>query len=168
MSDYKFVTYEKLDSGKVARIMLNRPEARNAQNRGLLVDLNDAFMEAEADDEVRVVILGGMGSVSGSIIAGLMIGLSESMFVAVFPDPSRSLTYAQLKDEVCQAANALTDLGLVAGDRVAIYMPMVPEAIATPLSGLLVKLSVTESAKLPLAVTGQLQHSSSSCDASNT
>jgi len=42
-----------------------------------------------------IVILGGMGSVSGSIIAGLMIGLSESMFVAVFPDPSRSLTYAQ-------------------------------------------------------------------------
>jgi branched-chain amino acid transport system permease protein len=42
-----------------------------------------------------IVILGGMGSVSGSIIAGLLIGLSESMFVAVFPDPSRSLTYAQ-------------------------------------------------------------------------
>src|SRR5271156_3601811 len=66
MSDYKFVTYEKLDSGKVARIMLNRPEARNAQNRGLLVDLNDAFMEAEADDEVRVVILGGMGPMFSS------------------------------------------------------------------------------------------------------
>jgi branched-chain amino acid transport system permease protein len=42
-----------------------------------------------------IVILGGMGSVSGSIIAGLLIGVSESMFVAVFPDPSRSLTYAQ-------------------------------------------------------------------------
>jgi branched-chain amino acid transport system permease protein len=42
-----------------------------------------------------IVILGGMGSVSGSIIAGLLIGLSESMFVAVFPDPSRALTYAQ-------------------------------------------------------------------------
>ena len=42
-----------------------------------------------------IVILGGMGSVSGSIIAGLLIGLSESMFVAVFPDPGRSLTYAQ-------------------------------------------------------------------------
>ena len=34
-----------------------------------------------------IVILGGMGSVSGSIIAGLLIGLCESMFVAVFPDP---------------------------------------------------------------------------------
>jgi enoyl-CoA hydratase len=41
--------------------MLNRPDARNAQNRGMLVDLNDAFLEAEADDQVRVVILGGEG-----------------------------------------------------------------------------------------------------------
>ncbi|WP_193046676.1 acetate--CoA ligase [Mycolicibacterium baixiangningiae] len=47
---------------------------------------------------------------------------------------SRSLTYAELKDEVCKAANALTDLGLVAGDRVAIYMPMVPEAIVAMLA----------------------------------
>jgi branched-chain amino acid transport system permease protein len=42
-----------------------------------------------------IVILGGMGSVAGSIVAGLMIGVSESMFVALFPDPGRSLTYAQ-------------------------------------------------------------------------
>src|SRR5689334_24154068 len=61
MSDYKYVTYEELDDGVIARIMLNRPEARNAQNRGMLVELNDAFLRAEADDEVRVVILGGVG-----------------------------------------------------------------------------------------------------------
>ena len=42
-----------------------------------------------------IVILGGLGSVAGSILAGLMIGVSEAMFVALFPDPSRSLTYAQ-------------------------------------------------------------------------
>ncbi len=42
-----------------------------------------------------IVVLGGMGSVGGSILAGLLIGVSESMFVALFPDPSRSLTYAQ-------------------------------------------------------------------------
>ncbi|KUI36798.1 acetate--CoA ligase [Mycobacterium sp. GA-2829] len=47
---------------------------------------------------------------------------------------SRTLTYAELKDEVCKAANALTDLGLTAGDRVAIYMPMVPEAIVAMLA----------------------------------
>ncbi|MDT5336449.1 MAG: acetyl-CoA synthetase [Mycobacterium sp.] len=49
-------------------------------------------------------------------------------------DDQRTMTYAELKDEVCKAANALTDLGLVAGDRVAIYMPMVPEAIVAMLA----------------------------------
>jgi enoyl-CoA hydratase len=61
MPDHKFVLYEALDDGQIVRIMLNRPEARNAQNRGMLVELNDAFLRAEADDDVRVVILGGMG-----------------------------------------------------------------------------------------------------------
>jgi acetyl-CoA synthetase len=40
----------------------------------------------------------------------------------------RTLTYRQLHQEVCKMANASTGLGLVKGDRVAIYMPMVPEA----------------------------------------
>ena len=66
MPEYKYVTYESLDDGKIVRIMLNRPGARNAQNRGLLVELDDAFMAAEADDEVRVVILGGMGPMFSS------------------------------------------------------------------------------------------------------
>src|SRR5258708_37217078 len=61
MAERRFVTYEELDEGSIVRIMLNRPEARNAQNRGMLVELNDAFLEAEADDRVRVVILGGAG-----------------------------------------------------------------------------------------------------------
>jgi len=50
------------------------------------------------------------------------------------PGDSRTLTYAQLLAEVSRAANYLTELGLVAGDRVAIYMPMVPEAIVSMLA----------------------------------
>jgi len=46
----------------------------------------------------------------------------------------RTLTYSDLRTEVCKAANALTDLGLVAGDRVAIYLPMIPEAIVAMLA----------------------------------
>jgi len=42
--------------------------------------------------------------------------------------PSRSLTYSQLLDEVKRFANALKALGVNRGDRVTIYMPMVPEA----------------------------------------
>ena len=44
------------------------------------------------------------------------------------PGDSRTLTYAQLHREVCQTANVLKQLGVGKGDRVGIYMPMVPEA----------------------------------------
>jgi enoyl-CoA hydratase len=74
--DYEFITYETLDEGRLARIMLNRPDARNAQNRGLLVELDDAFLRAEADDEVRVVILGGTGPMFS---AGHDLGSKASM-----------------------------------------------------------------------------------------
>ena len=43
------------------------------------------------------------------------------------PGDTRTITYAQLKTEVCRASNALLELGVQAGDRVAIYMPMIPE-----------------------------------------
>jgi enoyl-CoA hydratase len=76
MADYRFVTYETLDEGTIARIMLNRPEQRNAQQRGLLVELNEAFLEAEADDNVRVVILGGNGPMFSS---GHDLGSKQSM-----------------------------------------------------------------------------------------
>lgn len=49
-------------------------------------------------------------------------------------DEARDITYAQLKDEVCQAANALTELGVQTGDRVAIYLPMIPEAVVAMLA----------------------------------
>jgi enoyl-CoA hydratase len=76
MADYKYITYETLDDGAIARIMLNRLRTRNAQNRGLLVELNDAFLAAEADDKVKVVILGGTGPLFSS---GHDLGSSESL-----------------------------------------------------------------------------------------
>lgn len=57
----EFIEYETLDEGRIARIWLNRPEAHNAQNRGLLVQLDAAFLRAEADDDVRVIILAARG-----------------------------------------------------------------------------------------------------------
>ena len=44
------------------------------------------------------------------------------------PGDSRTLTYAQLHREVCQMANVFKELGVKKGDRVGIYMPMIPEA----------------------------------------
>ena len=43
------------------------------------------------------------------------------------PGDTRTLTYADLLREVSKAANALKELGVGTGDRVAIYMPMIPE-----------------------------------------
>jgi enoyl-CoA hydratase len=65
-SEYRHVTYETLDDGTIARIMLDRPDMRNAQHRSMLVELNEAFLRAEADDTVRVVIFGGNGPMFSS------------------------------------------------------------------------------------------------------
>jgi enoyl-CoA hydratase len=66
MPEYEFVKYEELEEGRIVRILLDRPDTRNAQNRGMLVELDDAFREAEKDDNVRVVILGGVGPLFSS------------------------------------------------------------------------------------------------------
>jgi acetyl-CoA synthetase len=50
------------------------------------------------------------------------------------PGDSRAITYAELTDEVKRAANALTDLGVGEQDRVAIYLPMIPEAVVAMLA----------------------------------
>jgi acetyl-CoA synthetase len=50
------------------------------------------------------------------------------------PGDTRSLTYAELTGAVCQAARALIELGVRTGDRVAIYMPMIPETVIAMLA----------------------------------
>ena len=50
------------------------------------------------------------------------------------PGDSRQITYAELQREVSKTANALAELGVGAGDRVAIYLPMLPEAVFSMLA----------------------------------
>ena len=50
------------------------------------------------------------------------------------PGDTQIITYAQLLTEVKKAANALIEIGITAGDRVAIYMPMIPEAVIAMLA----------------------------------
>ncbi len=59
MSDYQQIIYQKQDA--VARVRMNRPRFRNAQSRMLLEELDAAFKEAVADNDIRVIILSGEG-----------------------------------------------------------------------------------------------------------
>ncbi|HEY3697486.1 enoyl-CoA hydratase [Phenylobacterium sp.] len=88
MADYKFLNYDTFDDNQVVRITLNRPGSRNAQNRGLLVELNEAFLAAEADDRVRVIILAGAGPIFSS---GHDLGSAE-MRAELTPGPEQHVT----------------------------------------------------------------------------
>src|ERR1700756_4588284 len=86
----ELVAYETLDEGRIARIWLNRPEAHNAQSRGLLVQLDEAFGRAEADDAVRVVILAARGK---NFSAGHDLG-SEEALAERKPGPGQHPTFS--------------------------------------------------------------------------
>jgi enoyl-CoA hydratase len=60
MANYESLIYERPEAG-IARIWLNRPESRNAQDTALLYELNDAYDEAMGDHDVKVVILAAKG-----------------------------------------------------------------------------------------------------------
>ena len=45
------------------------------------------------------------------------------------PKESKNITYQELSDQVCKLANGLKEIGVKRGDRVTIYMPMVPEGV---------------------------------------
>ncbi len=87
----KYIKYETLDEGRIARITLNRVNARNAQNRGLLVELGEAFEQAEADDQVRVVILAGAGPMFSS---GHDLGSKDAVAERTPGDPDFHQSYA--------------------------------------------------------------------------
>ncbi len=76
VSDFEFIRYETIDDGRIAAITLDRPKQRNAQNRGMLVELGAAFELAETDDTVRVVILRAAGP---AFSAGHDLGSSDDV-----------------------------------------------------------------------------------------
>ena len=60
MTAFETIIVERPDP-RIARIVMNRPEARNAQNLQMTYDLNAAFDHAVQDDAVKVIILAGSG-----------------------------------------------------------------------------------------------------------
>ena len=61
-------------------------------------------------------------------------GARVALFFEGEPGDTRTITYADLLTDVKKAANALIEIGVKAGDRVAIYMPMIPEAAVAMLA----------------------------------
>jgi hypothetical protein len=74
MSEYQHVRYEV--EKRVARITLNRPRYRNAQSRVLLEELDQAFLRADRDRGVNVIVLLGEGE---HFSAGHDLGTPEEM-----------------------------------------------------------------------------------------
>jgi acetyl-CoA synthetase len=77
-------------------------------------------------------------------------------------DPSekgRALTYRELHEQVCRMANALKGLGVAKGDRVTIYMPMIPETVVAMLACARIGAihSVVFGGFSPQALTGRIE-----------
>src|SRR6202167_5119452 len=61
---YEAILYEK--QGAVAKVITNRPRYKNAQSRLMIEEMDDAFTAANADDDVRVIILAAVGDTFSS------------------------------------------------------------------------------------------------------
>ncbi len=62
--DYQYVIYGRQD--RIARVTINRPEVMNVISRQVYEELNDAFLRAEKDEEVRVIVVAGAGEHFGA------------------------------------------------------------------------------------------------------
>ncbi len=63
MTEFKTISYEVLDPGEggIARITLDRFDARNAQNKRMTYELNEAFEDAARRSDVKVIVLDANG-----------------------------------------------------------------------------------------------------------
>ena len=81
--------------------------------------------------------VGGKFNASYNCLDRHLAGPRKNKAALIFegePGDTRTLTFQQLHRETCLFANALKKLGVVAGDRVTIYMPMIPEAVVAMLA----------------------------------
>jgi enoyl-CoA hydratase/carnithine racemase len=60
MMDYERILYEKVEP-EIVKITMNRPEKRNAQDPLMFSEMTNAFIEADLDEDVRVIVFAGAG-----------------------------------------------------------------------------------------------------------
>ena len=89
---------------------------------------NPPFAKWFQDGELNVTV----SCLDRHVTAGL--GERVAFYFEGEPGDTRTITYSELTSEVKRAANMLTSLGVQPGDRVAIYMPMIPETIIAMLA----------------------------------
>ncbi|GAD82955.1 AMP-binding protein [Nocardia asteroides] len=71
---------------------------------------------------------------AGTVAEGGRADQAALIYVSAMTDTTTVYTYAELLEEVARFAGAMRDLGVVAGDRVVIYLPMIPEAVIAMLA----------------------------------
>lgn len=84
--EYKYLIYEK-KSGGIVKITVNRPKVMNVISRQVYVEVNEAFTQAEKDDEARVIVVAGAGDNFG---AGHDMGTEEMLKEENFNPRDRS------------------------------------------------------------------------------
>jgi len=94
----------------------------------VLDDTNAPFFKWFADGKINV----SENCLDRHVAAGL--GQRTAIIWEGEPGEVRRISYADLLADVCRAANAIRSLGICKGDRVVIYMPMVPEAAVAMLA----------------------------------
>lgn len=96
--------YENLliEPGRIARIILNRPDKRNALSRALMMEIKDALLELDADPQVAVIIISGIGK-------GFCAGADLEALVA----PDGILDGRNMKSNILHVLSTIGKIGKV-------------------------------------------------------
>ena len=97
----------------------------------------DTVLDASASPAARWFVGGELNTCYNALDRHVEGGRAEQLaliFDSAMTDTKRSYTYTELREEVARFAGALSSRGIVKGDRVVIYMPMIPEAVMAMLA----------------------------------
>ena len=117
--------------------LLPIPKGSGQIGRKSSIGLNLGILFATSNRPYAKWFLGGKLNATYNCVDRHALGERKNKPAIIWegePGDSRTITYGQLKDEVSQLANALKALGVSKGDRVSVYLPMVPELAMTLLA----------------------------------